>query len=155
MAAFLCATAVLLAFGVWDDLKGMGYRLKFLGQVGAVLIVVLYGDVVVRTIPFLASGALPDVVAIPFTVVALVGVTNAINLADGLDGLAGGITVLSLAIIVILGFPSRDMQLLLPTATIIGGSSGSCATTPTRRGSSWATAAASSSASRPACWRSS
>jgi len=43
MAAFLCGVAVIVTFGVWDDLKGIDYRLKFLGQIIAVLIVVMYG----------------------------------------------------------------------------------------------------------------
>jgi UDP-GlcNAc:undecaprenyl-phosphate GlcNAc-1-phosphate transferase len=96
MVGFLCGIAVILLFGVWDDLRGLDYRLKFLGQIIAVLIVVLYGGVVIRSVPLLGLRLLPDYVAIPFTVFALIGVTNAINLADGLDGLAGGITLLSL-----------------------------------------------------------
>ena len=63
---------------------------------------------------------MPDYVAIPITVFALVGVTNAINLADGLDGLAGGITLLSLGIIGILAYPTGDSSVLLLTASVIG-----------------------------------
>src|SRR5215470_1162250 len=47
MIGFLCGVVVIFVFGVWDDLKGIDYRLKFLGQLIAVLIVVLYGGVVV------------------------------------------------------------------------------------------------------------
>ena len=120
MVGFLCGVAVILFFGLWDDLKGIDYRLKFLGQIIAVLIVVLYGGVVVRYVPFWGLEPLPDYVAIPMTVFALVGVTNAINLADGLDGLAGGITLLSLGIIGILAHPSGDIGLLLATVSVIG-----------------------------------
>jgi UDP-GlcNAc:undecaprenyl-phosphate GlcNAc-1-phosphate transferase len=102
VVGFLCGIVVLLLFGAWDDIKGLDFRLKFLGQIIAVLIVVLYGGVVIRYIPFLGLEPLPDYLAIPLTVFALVGVTNAINLADGLDGLAGGITLLSLGIMEIL-----------------------------------------------------
>src|SRR5438874_10204606 len=120
MVGFLCGVAVILFFGLWDDIKGIDYRLKFLGQIIAVLIVVLYGRMVIRYVPFLGLEPLPDYVALPLTVFALVGVTNAINLADGLDGLAGGITLLSLGMIAILAHPSGDVRVLLATIAVIG-----------------------------------
>ena len=120
MAGFLCGIVVILFFGAWDDIKGLDFRLKFLGQIIAVLTVVLYGGVVIRYLPFFGLEPLPDYVAIPLTVFALVGVTNAINLADGLDGLAGGITLLSLGIIGILAYPTGDSRVLLLTASVIG-----------------------------------
>jgi len=120
MVGFLCGVAVILLFGVWDDLKGIGYRLKFLGQIIAVLVVVLHGGVVIRLVPFLGLEPLPDYVAVPLTVFVLVGVTNAVNLADGLDGLAGGITLLSLGSIGILAYPTGDVTVLLVTAAVMG-----------------------------------
>ena len=120
MVGFLCGVAIILFFGVWDDLKEIDYRLKFLGQIIAVLIVVLYGGVVIRYVPFWGFDPLPDYLAIPLTVFALVGVTNAINLADGLDGLAGGITLLSLGIMAILSYLTDDSGVLLATASVIG-----------------------------------
>ena len=119
MVAVLCGIGVILAFGVWDDIRTLGYGLKFLGQIIAALLVILLGDVVIRSVPF--SGIeLPDLIAIPLTLVVLVGVTNAVNLADGLDGLAGGITLLSLAMIGILAYPVGSPAVLLPTAAVIG-----------------------------------
>jgi len=42
LAAFLMGVAVILIFGVWDDVKALDYRLKFLGQIIAVLVVVVW-----------------------------------------------------------------------------------------------------------------
>ena len=50
VVGFLCGIVVILFFGAWDDIKGLDFRLKFLGQIIAVLTVVLYGGVVI-TIP--------------------------------------------------------------------------------------------------------
>lgn len=119
--AFLCGVAIILFFGVWDDIRRLDYRIKFLGQIAAVLVVVLYGGVVIRYLPFGGLQPLPSYVAIPLTVFALVGVTNAINLADGLDGLAGGITLLSLAAIAVLAYMTTDAGfVLLATVSVIG-----------------------------------
>jgi len=120
MMGFLCGIGVILLFGVWDDIRGLDYRLKFLGQITAVLIVVLYGGVVIRFVPLSGLEPLPDYVAIPFTVFALIGITNAVNLADGLDGLAGGITLLSLGMIVILAYPTGDINVPLAAIAVIG-----------------------------------
>jgi UDP-GlcNAc:undecaprenyl-phosphate GlcNAc-1-phosphate transferase len=99
---FLVAVAVLVAFGAWDDRLDLDYRIKVAGQLVAVAIVVLWGDVRIRTITLDDSIMLPAWVSLPLTVVFLVGITNAVNLADGLDGLAGGTTFLSLCAIALL-----------------------------------------------------
>jgi UDP-GlcNAc:undecaprenyl-phosphate GlcNAc-1-phosphate transferase len=90
---------VLSLFGIADDRCDLDYRLKFLGQIVAVLIVVVGGQVVIRRIGILGIEALPDWFAYPLTIVFVLGTTNAMNLSDGLDGLAAGLSVLSLACI--------------------------------------------------------
>jgi UDP-GlcNAc:undecaprenyl-phosphate GlcNAc-1-phosphate transferase len=99
---FFVAAAVLVVFGVLDDRFNLDYRVKFIGQVLAVCIVVIAGDVQIRTITLDDRLTLPGWISLPLTVVFLVGVTNAINLADGLDGLAGGTTFLCLCAVAIL-----------------------------------------------------
>ena len=64
--------------------------MKFLGQFIAVIPLVAYGGLYVTEIPFIGVESLPTSVAIPFTVLAMIGVINALNHSDGLDGLAGG-----------------------------------------------------------------
>jgi UDP-GlcNAc:undecaprenyl-phosphate GlcNAc-1-phosphate transferase len=96
--AYLAGAGVLVIMGLLDDWKGLDYRIKFTGQIVAALIVVLFGGIRITTLGSLLpeSFLLPDWFAIPLTMIAIVGVTNAINLSDGLDGLAGGICFLSL-----------------------------------------------------------
>lgn len=94
--SWLAGAAVLVLFGIADDLWELGPKAKLVGQVAAAAIVVFYGDLTITNLgTLLPDGwAVPDAVAIPLTLLAIVGVTNAINLADGLDGLAGGICLL-------------------------------------------------------------
>jgi UDP-N-acetylmuramyl pentapeptide phosphotransferase/UDP-N-acetylglucosamine-1-phosphate transferase len=79
-----------------DDIKDLKPNIKLLGQTMAALIVTLVGGIKISDLgSFWLSGAvLPDWAAIPLTVLVIVGVTNATNLSDGLDGLAGGIALL-------------------------------------------------------------
>ncbi len=94
--SYLCGAAVLVFFGLLDDLRDLSPKIKFLGQIVAALIVILAGGVEIRSLGTLLPDAwqLPSLISIPLTLVAIVGATNAINLADGLDGLAGGISLL-------------------------------------------------------------
>ncbi|MDH5570716.1 MAG: undecaprenyl/decaprenyl-phosphate alpha-N-acetylglucosaminyl 1-phosphate transferase [Gammaproteobacteria bacterium] len=110
---------ILLFFGIWDDRANLNYRIKFFGQLLAVLVVVVVGEVVVSVVPFL-DDSLPAWAAIPFTVFALVGITNAINLSDGLDGLAGGTTLLSLCVIALLAYQSDGMNVVLIAMAVCG-----------------------------------
>ena len=120
LRGLLPGLAVLLLFGVWDDVCELGYRLKFAGQFAAAAIVVVLGGVKISVYPFLGLTPLPDAVAIPVTIVVLVGVTNAINLSDGLDGLAAGISLLSLAGIALLGYSAGGTDLVV-TCAAVGG----------------------------------
>jgi UDP-GlcNAc:undecaprenyl-phosphate GlcNAc-1-phosphate transferase len=99
---FLAAAVVLTAFGVWDDRFDLDYRIKFVGQLLAVAIVVFGGDIQIHFITLEDRVMLPQWVSVSLTVVFLVGITNAINLADGLDGLAGGTTFLCLGALAML-----------------------------------------------------
>ena len=99
---FLAAVVVLSLFGVADDRFDLDYRIKFLGQLLAVSIVVFGGGIQMHWITLDERVILPQWIAIPLTFLFLVGITNAINLADGLGGLAGGTTLLCLGALAIL-----------------------------------------------------
>jgi UDP-GlcNAc:undecaprenyl-phosphate/decaprenyl-phosphate GlcNAc-1-phosphate transferase len=121
---FLVAAGVLILFGALDDRFDLDYRIKLLGQVLAVGIVIMLGDVQVRAITLDDRIALPDWISAPLTALFLVGVTNAINLADGLDGLAGGTTFLCLCAIALLsitGDPGTSTPLALAFAGAVLG----------------------------------
>jgi UDP-GlcNAc:undecaprenyl-phosphate GlcNAc-1-phosphate transferase len=99
---FLIAAAVLTMFGVADDRFDLDYRLKLVGQFLAVSIVVLAGGLRIHWITLDDRVMLSDWISLPLTFLFLIGITNAINLADGLDGLAGGTTFLCLGALALL-----------------------------------------------------
>lgn len=118
--AFLLGVGIILFFGVWDDRKNLDYRLKFLGQIIAVLVVAIYGGVVIKYVPFWGLDPLPDYLAIPLTLFVLLGITNAINLSDGLDGLAGGTTMLSLGVLAFMAYTVDGLDLVLIAVSVMG-----------------------------------
>ncbi|KEF38901.1 UDP-N-acetylmuramyl pentapeptide phosphotransferase/UDP-N-acetylglucosamine-1-phosphate transferase [Schinkia azotoformans MEV2011] len=88
----LLGATIIVITGVFDDRFEISPRVKLLGQILAAG-VVIYAGVQVETInlPFGAQIEF-GIFTIPFTLLWIVGITNAINLIDGLDGLAAGVS---------------------------------------------------------------
>jgi len=118
--AFFSALLLLLVFGAWDDSRELDYRLKFLGQFLAVFMIVFWGKVQIAVFPFAGMDPVPAVFSIPVTIVFLVGVTNAVNLSDGLDGLAAGVALLSLAAIALLAKLAGGDAVILASFVVAG-----------------------------------
>jgi UDP-GlcNAc:undecaprenyl-phosphate GlcNAc-1-phosphate transferase len=112
---------IILGFGVWDDRANLGYRVKLLGQLAAAFAVIIIGGIRFESIPFLLDAELPLWIGIPVTALFLVAVSNAVNLTDGLDGLAGGLSFLTLCGIAYLAYLSNDSTVLLLTVPFLGG----------------------------------
>ena len=117
----LFGCAIIVAFGVWDDRVDLSYRSKLVGQLLAALAVVVGGDIWFTTLPFLPDVEVSAWAGMFVTVVFLVGVSNAVNLTDGLDGLAGGLSFLTLSGIAYLAYLSNDSTVLLLTVPFLGG----------------------------------
>jgi UDP-GlcNAc:undecaprenyl-phosphate/decaprenyl-phosphate GlcNAc-1-phosphate transferase len=103
------AIAVLLCFGVWDDRRSLGAAPKFAGQAIAALIVMFWGGVIIGVLTPSDRVPLPEWIALPLTGLFLLGGTNAFNLADGLDGLAGGMSILCFCGTALLAFTVGDV----------------------------------------------
>lgn len=82
---FLSATVVVFGVGLWDDIKGCSVRCKLLVQAVAALLFIVGSP----AIDF-PAWPLGSVIAVAVAALWLVGVTNAVNFFDGLDGLAPG-----------------------------------------------------------------
>jgi UDP-GlcNAc:undecaprenyl-phosphate GlcNAc-1-phosphate transferase len=101
---FLVAAGVLTVFGALDDRFDLDYRIKLMGQLLAAGLVVFAGDTQIHAFTLDDRVLLPEWISVPLTLVFLIGITNAINLADGLDGLAGGTTFLCLCALAMLAY---------------------------------------------------
>lgn len=95
--AFFFCVITLMALGVMDDLKDMPAKYKFMIQAGVALLMAVAGIRITSLEGIFGIHELPVAMQYFLTVLLITGVTNAFNLIDGIDGLAGGIGFMSLA----------------------------------------------------------
>jgi len=96
VAGLLAGGTLILVLGIIDDTRGISPRVKLAGQVAAACAVVPFGlKVDFLTNPFADGLITLGILSAPVTVLWIVSVTNAMNLIDGLDGLAGGTTCIA------------------------------------------------------------
>jgi len=109
VSSFLIAAALLVGVGVWDDLRELSAFTKFTAQIIAALLMIFGAGVVLTDLGHLSMTAEPlrlGIFAVPFTVFTTLGIINAVNMSDGLDGLAGSLVLVSLLGLGIANFAS-------------------------------------------------
>lgn len=118
----LCAAMVLFVTGLYDDLKGMRYRSKFLAQFVAGLLMCAAGLWLKDLHGVLGIYKISPWVGWPLTIFAVIFVTNAINFIDGIDGLAGSICCMSLIYYTVWLrlLPAYDFAFALLSACLVG-----------------------------------
>lgn len=101
---FLFASAIVFLLGIYDDLKGADVKIKLIGEILAALILIRAGIIIHKIYLFGHYIELPYFLALIITLGWFIVITNAINLIDGIDGLAAGIVfIVSLGLFFILG----------------------------------------------------
>ncbi|OOB77060.1 MAG: undecaprenyl-phosphate alpha-N-acetylglucosaminyl 1-phosphate transferase [Epulopiscium sp. Nuni2H_MBin003] len=114
MTGIIAGSSLIFILGILDDIYELSSKIKLFVQILAAIIAVSSGIIIdFISLPFSNIFNL-DFLAIPFTVVWIVGITNAVNLIDGLDGLAAGVSSIASICLMILSIHSGH-----PTAVIL------------------------------------
>ena len=126
LLSFCIAALLLLVLGMVDDYRPLGWRVKFAGMIVATTLVVFFGDITVRQIGYYGHFERIELGAfsVPFTYIGIIGVTNTINLIDGLDGLATGTSLLGFLFMGIAAFLTGNQTLVLMAAVFAGALTG-------------------------------
>ncbi len=116
--------ALLVALlGTLDDRRrsGLSPRIKLLGQLGAALLPLAFGPLLVASLDVFGWEVPLGALAIPFTLLWIVGITNAINLIDGLDGLACGQALIAALALAGLSVQTGNEAALTLSFALLGG----------------------------------
>jgi UDP-GlcNAc:undecaprenyl-phosphate GlcNAc-1-phosphate transferase len=92
----MLAVIILFAMGITDDLKNLSAKYKLIVEIALATLVALSGIRITTFGGLFGINDLPISAQYTFTILAIVGITNAFNLIDGIDGLAGGLSFMSL-----------------------------------------------------------
>lgn len=111
---------LIISIGILDDKYALNAWIKLLGQIAAASIAVGLGGVQIDHINLFGKYIHFGALAIPITIFWIVGMTNAINLIDGLDGLACGVSAISSTSLLIVTLMHADLEVAMLTAILTG-----------------------------------
>ena len=125
LRGMLLGATIIVVLGIFDDIYSLGAKLKFLIQIGAALVAVLSGNVIetLSNPNVFSSDLYWDLgwLSIPVTVLWIVAITNAVNLIDGLDGLACGVSTISSMTLLVIALVVSEGNVAILMAALAGG----------------------------------
>ncbi|MEP6506733.1 MAG: MraY family glycosyltransferase [Gemmatimonadales bacterium] len=113
-------SSLMFLVGLVDDVRGLSVGAKSLAQVAAATIAWYYGARIGSIALGYGDGVRLGTMGLPIMLLWVVGVTNAVNFIDGLNGLAAGIAVVGLGTVSIAGLALGNYSVILPAVAIAG-----------------------------------
>lgn len=130
LVGLLFGSLLILGVGIWDDVMHMRARNKFFAQIVVALISMLYGFVIPGiTNPFDHNPGtnwidFPVWIEVPLTLLWYVGMMNAINFLDGLDGLLAGVAAISSIFLFVIAVLHGNFVVALVVIALTGSALG-------------------------------
>ncbi|MBN1886679.1 MAG: undecaprenyl/decaprenyl-phosphate alpha-N-acetylglucosaminyl 1-phosphate transferase [Thermoflexales bacterium] len=112
LAGIVIGASVLALTGLWDDRAPLSAGIKLLIQIGTTVILIISGVQVQLPVPYALN--------IAITLAWVVGITNAINLLDNMDGLSGGICAIAAAFFTLLAALNDQILVGALAAAVMG-----------------------------------
>ena len=124
--SIMIGATIIMLTGFIDDKFQIKPWQKMLGQFIATVIILSDGLFIkFLTVPFFEQSVQVSLwIAIPISILWIMGVTNSVNLIDGLDGLASGVTIIAASAIFIMALIMDDVQVAFLSITLIGATLG-------------------------------
>jgi UDP-GlcNAc:undecaprenyl-phosphate/decaprenyl-phosphate GlcNAc-1-phosphate transferase len=124
LTGILLGSTLILMVGVLDDLYELSPRMKLLGQLLAACILIIFGIKVEFITNPLGGMIYLGYWGIPLTILWTIGITNTLNLVDGLDGLAAGISAIAALILFFVGLQEGQVIAAILAIALAGSTLG-------------------------------
>ena len=121
MKFLLLGATLIFIMGLWDDIRPLPALLKFVLQIFISLLVIIFGDL---QITFFYHASWAPLINIPITLLWIVGLTNAMNFFDGIDGLATAMSFMGALFLGILAFQTHQPALGWLAVAMLGACMG-------------------------------
>ena len=109
----IVSSSIMLIFGIVDDWKELSVRTKFIMQIIAASALILFG---IRTRIVYIGGMANSII----TFIFVIGITNAFNHLDVMDGLAGGVAAITCSAFFMVAFLNRDVTSGIVSLALLG-----------------------------------
>ncbi len=124
LRGMLLGACLIVVLGILDDIYTLSAKLKFVVQIIAALIAVLHGNIitVISNPNIFSDNPYWDlgILSVPISVLWVVGITNAVNLIDGLDGLACGVSTISSMTMLVIALVVAEGDVAIIMAALAG-----------------------------------
>lgn len=124
LRGMLLGSVMIVILGIFDDIYALPAKPKFLIQILSALVAVMMGNRVyfLSNINIFSSEPYWELgwLSIPFSVFWIVGITNAVNLIDGLDGLACGVSTISSTTLLVIALTVAEPDVAILMAALAG-----------------------------------
>lgn len=125
MLSILFGGMLIVVLGIFDDVLALGAKFKFIVQIIAAAIPVCVGGMKIAFFtsfnPFSSNQYFSlGIFTIPVTIIWIVGITNALNLIDGLDGLAVGVSSIAALTMLAVGLLNFEISVAVVMACLTG-----------------------------------
>jgi UDP-GlcNAc:undecaprenyl-phosphate/decaprenyl-phosphate GlcNAc-1-phosphate transferase len=117
MKILLIGGSLIFLMGLWDDIRPLPALFKFIIQVIISSLVILFGDI---QLTFFYSQSWAPLINIPLTILWMVGLTNAMNFFDGIDGLATSMSIIIASFLGIIAFNTNQPALGWFSVALVG-----------------------------------
>ncbi|ADI00546.1 glycosyltransferase family 4 protein [Salisediminibacterium selenitireducens] len=119
----LAGALIIVVTGLLDDRFSIRPIQKLFGQSIAAVFVLIDGPIInTLTVPFSDSAiVISPYIAVPIAFIWILGITNAVNLIDGLDGLAGGVSLIAALSIFTMAIMTGNMAVAFMVIALAGG----------------------------------
>lgn len=125
--SFIAGSALLVFVGLLDDFRELSPKSRFFAQIAAVLLMIFWGKVIIThfgNLIFFKDIYLGHYTSLIVTLIAGLGIINAINMIDGVDGLAGTLVLVELSLLICCAIVTQHFSaatiLMLLTACVLG-----------------------------------
>lgn len=99
ISLILIAALLILILGIWDDIVNLKANLKLVIQIFLVALTIYFTEMKLESLGYIFGSSFPldlGFFSVPFTIIAVVGLTNSFNMMDGIDGLASSLSIIAL-----------------------------------------------------------